>query len=171
MVVFSKLGAVSLGLTVLIFIVLALIVLIILSSAIRNSLIGGLTYFGSVISQIIGGSGGSSSIGTTRTSFIAYYCPSVFNAQHVCTQTPKRFPSGPSLWYIDYNGQNSSANVSAAIGFTTTPGNFSYSAYNINYSGSIICSNQSSGVTSSGEPIHAGYASAGIVKILYYGGC
>ncbi|MCL5101455.1 MAG: hypothetical protein M1348_02500, partial [Candidatus Parvarchaeota archaeon] len=79
------------------------------------------------------------------------------------------FPAGDqNLWYIDYNGQNSSANVTSPITFSMPYGNFSYTIYNINDSGTILCSNKTEGVTISGKPIYAGYAEAGTSNIIYF---
>ncbi len=154
---FNRYGAVSLGMTFLIFMVIAFVVLIILSSATRNFLIGGLNNFGSLLKQVTGGGGGIS--GTAESSFTAY----------MCTTGCQTFPAGDqNLWYIDYNGQNSSANVTSPITFSMPYGNFSYTIYNINDSGTILCSNKTEGVTISGKPIYAGYAEAGTSNIIYF---
>jgi hypothetical protein len=148
----SKHGAVSLGLTILIFLIIAFIVLVILSSAVRNYLIGGLNYFGSLFNQVSGSSVGT---GTAKTSFIAYNCSVGDN----CAQFPK---DAPYFWYVDYNGQNLSANVSVGIQFTVVVGNYSFTAYKINYGGIYFCSNLS---------LNSGYETAGDVRLIYYFYC
>lgn len=152
----SKRGAVSLGLMFLIFIVIAFIVLIILSSALRQYLIGGLNAFG----HLLTGSGNSTVVGgEARTVFVAYCCTGPSSG---CSQFNK---NDPYNWYIDYNGQNSSNNVSTAIVFTTAPGNYSFTVGDIAIpgSGDFISNN-----TYQGRKTDIGYAVAGSTYLFYY---
>ena len=150
----SRRGAVSLGLTVLIVIVIALVVLIVLSNALRTYLIGGFNYFAKLITGASSGSNGSGIGGTATTRFIAFSC---------VTTPCAVFPSSYNYtWAVDYNGQNLSENVSTPLIFTDIQGNYSYTAYDINESGDFLCSNIS---------YNSGHETAGEAKIIYYFNC
>ncbi len=162
MVLDSKRGAISLGLTVLILIVIALVVLIVLSNALRTYIVGGFDYFAKLIS---GASGSTSGIGgTATTNFIAYSCLTSKCAPFTST-------NGGYTWAIDYNGQNLSGSATTTLTFSDIPGNYSYTAYDVDENGSgFLCSNVSSGHGPT-RINGSAYAETSETKIIYYFSC
>lgn len=147
----NRKGAIGLGLTFLIFIVIAIVVMIILSSAMRSYVIGGLNFFGSIIGKIGGQTG---SVGTEKTAFVAYQC-----TLSGCSKFQNVTPYNSSFWYVYFNGQNLSMTLPSAIYFTSVQGNYSFVVYNITTGNLLLCSNLS---------FHSGSTVAGEANVIYY---
>lgn len=151
-----KKGAVSLSMTFLIFIIIALIVLVVLSSAVRSYIVGGLDYFSSLLGRV---GGQTSPVSTSETSFVAYLC----STQSNCGQFQNITPYNTTFWYVYYNGNNLSSILPSAIYFSAAIGNYSFTVYNISVGSSTLCSNLS------GNAHHdSGYSETGIANIIYY---
>ena len=158
MILREKRGAVSLGLTVLIIIIIAIIILVILLTAARSYLIGAFNYFDRIISGS-SGNGQTPSSATVKTKFAAYYCTSPSQCSPLTGLM--------TFWYLDYNGVNSSTNLSSSntISFSDVYGNYSFTAYDIRESGgTVLCSNASSNPNTPGSA----YAETGQSYVIYY---
>ncbi len=147
----QKRGSVGLGLIFLIMIVIAFVVLVVLSGALRTYIIGGFNFFGSLVNKI---NGQTRPITTATTVFLAYDC-----SYAGCAKFVNATPYNTSFWYVDFNGHNLSATLLYPIYFTSAIGNYSFVVYNITAGPYLLCPSLS---------FHSGSASAGSANIIDY---
>jgi hypothetical protein len=141
----SKKGAIGLGLTLIVFIVIAAVVLIIFLLATNSFIVKGLGSAFSNLFRFLNGPGGSGAFSTVGTKFIALDC----------TSSPCVRFSSAFFWYVDYNSINTSGTLNEPINFTSSIGSFPYTIYNVTTQTQFICANASLGDAKSNTTFYA----------------